>query len=213
MSEKKYINDCISLASETGSGLAIREPGGRYIFFLAAPRHKCSPNEMFFAGIGGHLKLGESWLECAQREAREELGSTVKIASSESSWYINDKEKIIPINLLDMPRPLILYEMIHPKGTQRSGKKYYIVIYKAYLAMLPTNISSYEMSGLIGLTQDQIIKALDKSSAIKDLIEQGALLICPIKNLNLKVKLYPLGTARALGLLLRQRGVNKPTKR
>lgn len=204
MNKKNYISDFIPSRAETGAGLALRDKEGKYVFFLAAPRHRCRPKEFFFAGIGGHLQNKENWIDCAEREAMEELGSRVKIKSSNITWYIDSREEIFQIKILDIPQPYIIYEMIHPEGTSRHGEKYYIVIFKSRLENIPDVISSKEMSGLIAIKKEQVVKSLSGSFRIIDFIDEGATFIRAIKNIDFGIKLFPLGTARALGLILRQ---------
>ena len=74
-----YISDFVPSGTESGVGLALRDEQGRYIFFLAGTRHSCPPDEIFYAGLGGHREAGESWVDCAYREAEEEIGTDVKI--------------------------------------------------------------------------------------------------------------------------------------
>jgi ADP-ribose pyrophosphatase YjhB (NUDIX family) len=68
-----------------GVGLVLRDGEGRYLFFVAGSRHHCLPGERFYAGIGGHREEGENWLDCARREAQEEVGTGVDILSVPST--------------------------------------------------------------------------------------------------------------------------------
>ncbi len=76
------ISDLIPEGAETGVGLALRDERGRYLFFLAGTKFDCPPGELFYAGIGGHREDGESWVECAHREAIEEIGVDVELLHS-----------------------------------------------------------------------------------------------------------------------------------
>jgi len=117
----RSISDFAPDGTEAGVGLALQDDQCRYIFFLAGTRHNCPPDEIFYAGIGGHKEAGESWLDCAYREVQEEIGTEVKILSSAETWHINRNEKIEKVILRDRPTPLALYEMIHPADTPRVG--------------------------------------------------------------------------------------------
>ena len=97
---------------ETGVGLVLQDEDKRYIFFIAGKRHHCPPGEIFYAGIGGHREHGESWMECTQREALEEVGVGVEIISSDLTWHIPSGGVGQKVEGPDLPRPYAFYEMI-----------------------------------------------------------------------------------------------------
>lgn len=73
------INAFVPAGVEAGTGLALRDDHGRYIFFLAGTRHNCPPGELFYAGIGGRREPGEDWITCVQRAAQEEIGTDTAV--------------------------------------------------------------------------------------------------------------------------------------
>jgi ADP-ribose pyrophosphatase YjhB (NUDIX family) len=81
----KTLSDFAPEGAETGGGLALQDQRGGYLFFLAGTRHHCPQGELFYAGIGGHREAGEGWLECAHREANEEVGTD---SFSEHLWQL-----------------------------------------------------------------------------------------------------------------------------
>jgi len=113
----KSIADFCPRDAEAGVGLALQDDKGRYLFFLAGKRHRCSLGELFYSGIGGHREAGEDWLVCARREALEEVGADVDILSAPITWHIPCHRPAGQVEVTDRPRPLALYEMIHPPGT------------------------------------------------------------------------------------------------
>lgn len=196
----KEIKDILPKDAETGVGLAIQYKG-RYLFFLAGSRHSCSSGEIFYAGIGGHLEEGENFLECAHREAKEEIGVDIEILSSDATYHISEN-RICKLNIKDYPRPLAIYEMVHPKGTPRAGQIYHILIYNARLIDKPTELIRDEVQGLIALTKKQVILSLERKPALHELKEEGALVVLGAESISDDTLLYPIGTAKALAHIL-----------
>jgi 8-oxo-dGTP pyrophosphatase MutT (NUDIX family) len=187
---------------ESGVGLAIQDQAGRYLFFLAGNRHNCPPGELFYAGIGGHREPGESWTACAQREALEEVGTGVKLLSSPETWYVPVQGPATAAHIHSLPRPLALYEMIHPVGTPRAGELYRLVIFQAELLGEPSEIPLDEVSGVIALKAWQVITGIHCKPTLGELLEEGAEMVSDPLIIDRLTKLYPLGTAAALAYIL-----------
>jgi 8-oxo-dGTP pyrophosphatase MutT (NUDIX family) len=189
--------------AEAGVGLALQEPDGRYLFFLAGERHQIPAGELFYAGIGGHREGEEDWLACAQREAHEEVGAGVEIISADVTWYLPHDGPAQPLDVRDRPQPLAFYEMIHPSGTPREGELYRIVVYRARLMRPPQQLQAREIRAVVGLTAEQVARGLERRPTIQQLISEGATIVAGRENLGLDLTVYPLGTARALAEILR----------
>jgi hypothetical protein len=93
--------------------------------------------------------------------------------------------------------------MIHPPDTPRAGELYRIVIFKARLRGAPRNLPPDEVQGVIALTEEQVAQGLERKPVLGELLDQGASLIAGQERIDSQVRLYPLGTARALAHLLR----------
>ena len=197
------IADFCPEGAEAGVGLALQHDGGRYLFFIAGPRHYCPPGELFYAGIGGHLEPGEDWLACAHREALEEVGTEVEIQSAPVTWYIPQGGSAQQVEMIDRPRPLALYEMIHPPGTPRAGELYRIVVYQARLCSLPRKLQKDEVLAIIALTREQVIRGPERKPTLSELLDEGARIVTSAEPIDGRICLYPLGTARALAYVLR----------
>jgi 8-oxo-dGTP pyrophosphatase MutT (NUDIX family) len=197
------IADFCPQGAESGVGLALQDDKGRYLFFLAGSRHTCPPGERFYAGIGGHREPGEDWLACAHREALEEVGTDVEILSAPETWYIPHGDPAQIVDITDSPRPLALYEMIHPPGTPRAGEVYRIVVYPARLDSLPSNLPEDEVLAVIAVTQEQVIRGPERKPTLAQLLDEGARIVARAGPLDMQCYLYPLGTASALAHVLR----------
>ena len=198
------IDDLIPQGAETGVGLALQDERGRYLFFLAGTKFACPPGELFYAGIGGHREEGESWVECAHREAIEELGADIELLHSPSTLRISPDGNAESIAVSDQPRPIALYEMVHPEGSPRAGGIYYIVIYAATLPKPPGHLPIDEVRGIIALTIEQVVQVPRRKPSIAQLISEGAEIVSLAEPVDLSVRVYPIGTAAALATALRQ---------
>ncbi|SHH70772.1 hypothetical protein SAMN02745135_01768 [Caloranaerobacter azorensis DSM 13643] len=92
--------------------------------------------------------------------------------------------------------------MIHPKGTPREGQIYYILIYNAKLKNEPTKLKRDEVQGLIALTEKQVILSLERKPTLRELKEEGAIIVLGTESINDDTILYPIGTAKALAYIL-----------
>jgi 8-oxo-dGTP pyrophosphatase MutT (NUDIX family) len=196
------LSDFCPQGAEAGVGLALQDDKGRYLFFLAGRGLTCPPGEIFYAGIGGHLEPGEDWLACAHREAVEEVGTDVEILPASETWYIPHDGAARRVEVADRPRPLALYEMIHPPGTPRAGEVYRIVVYQARLCSLPTDLLEDEVSAVVALSREQVIRGPERKLTLAELLDEGAQIVAYTEPVNSQLQLYPLGTARALAHVL-----------
>ena len=143
---------------------------------------------------------------CAHREAMEEVGTDIDILPAPVTWHVPQQGPIRQVEVCDRPRPFALYEMIHPPDTPRAGELYRIVIFKARLSSEPRDLSPDEVRGVIALTEEQVAQGLERKPVLAELLDEGALLIAGEEGFDCQVRLYPLGTAKALAHLLRQVG-------
>ncbi|MEK5475628.1 NUDIX domain-containing protein [Paenibacillus sp. FSL R5-0407] len=192
--------DYISANAEVGVGLELRLRTGQYVFFLPGIRHMRDEaiNEVFYAGIGGHLEPGEDLLECGKREAQEEIGLSIEYEGSKSTVYIDSNKNIRTIEVDDSIKPLAIFEMIHPDGSPKPGGIYHIVVFKALIDIEPHRFQIEEVSGLILLNKEQMLNG-NRRATIQQLLDEGAKVIG--SNISMETVIYPIGTAEALTLI------------
>ncbi|MEF3312829.1 NUDIX domain-containing protein [Paenibacillus sp. GYB004] len=192
--------------AEIGTGLALRDRSGRLLFFVAGSRHRMEEGERFFAGIGGHLEPGESLTECAEREAREEIGAEVELRHAERTFRVSSAGVVSEIAVSDRPAPYVWYEMIHPPGSPREGRRYQIVIYRAILAGPLSELKEDEVCGVIAMTDQQVAEASGRKPTLRELIGEGAGLVAALPGLEPETRLFPIGTAAALSFIFQAVG-------
>jgi 8-oxo-dGTP pyrophosphatase MutT (NUDIX family) len=192
--------------AEIGTGLALRDRSGRLLFFVAGSRHRMEGGERFFAGIGGHLEPGESLTECAEREAREEIGAEVELRHAERTFRVSSAGVVSEIAVSDRPAPYVWYEMIHPPGSPREGRRYQIVIYRAILAGPLSELKEDEVCGVIAMTDQQVAEASGRKPTLRELIGEGAGLVAALPGLEPETRLFPIGTAAALSFIFQAVG-------
>ena len=198
------IDDLVPEGAESGVGLALQDSLGRYLFFLAGTKFTCPPGELFYAGIGGHREEGETWIECAHREAIEEIGVDVDLLPSDDTWLVSSDGEAERIVVSDEPRPMALYRMIHPESAPRAGETYYIVIYRAALLEPPSEMPIEEVRGIIALTWEQVIQGPNRKPSITQLVSEGAEVLSLAEPIDMNTHIYPVGTAAALAAVLRE---------
>ena len=196
------INDIVPDGAEAGVGLALQDDCGRYLFLLAGTRFHCPPGELFYAGIGGHREQGESWPACAHREANEEIGADVTLRSAAQTWHLPRRSPPARLTLHDCPRPLAVYEMVHPPGTPRAGGVYHLAIYLARLQGQPRALAPEDVQGVIALMAAQVVRGEQRRPTLATLLAEGATIVAGGESVGRQVRLYPIGTAKALALVL-----------
>ena len=200
------LNNLIPASAERGAGLILRYRE-RYLFFLAGSRYR-DETSTFYAGIGGHLEAGETWLDCLQREAIEEIGATVTVIDSNRFYHVSAEDQVRRLG--ERPgeehlRPLAFLEIPIPADVpwNQTGHThlYCVLVYRAALETrrLP---APADVDGLLLLPAELVAESLDESLTLGDLLARGAELVekTPMPR---QLRVYPFGTARAMALLMR----------
>ncbi|HAL61255.1 MAG TPA: hypothetical protein DCP08_02485 [Chloroflexi bacterium] len=195
------LGDLIPARETTGSSLILQEKGN-YLFALE--RGARGASTVYCYGLGGHKREGETWIECAEREAQEELGTRIELLSSKVTYYMNRHGELEKIGVDEEVIPLLLFEMVFPAeaswNPRNEGWIYYIVAYRARLCQAPAPL---DIEGLISLSEAQIRQTAEGEVTLGNLLDDGARL-WEKEPIAREAKLTPVGTAWALSRLLAQ---------
>ncbi len=193
------LGDLISAQETTGSSLIVQEKGN-YLFALE--RDARGASTVYCYGLGGHKREGEIWIECAEREAQEELENHIELLSSKATYYMNRHGELEEIGVDEEVIPLLLFEMPFPAEASWNPRNeewiYYIVAYRARLCQVPTPL---DIEGLKSLSEAQIRQTAEGEATLGRLLDDGARL-WEREPIPREAKLIPVGTAWALSRLL-----------
>ncbi len=197
------ISDFAPDGTGCGVGLALDDGEGRFILCVAGSRYRCPPGQRYFMGIGGHREAGETWLDCARREAEEEVGADVELRDAERTWHLTPDGSCESVALADRPRPLALYEMEPPPGAP-DASNYRLIIFRSSLIAPPDGLQlgQAEVAGLLALTPELLVRCLETPQPLGSLLDSGATLLAESFAVDRSTAMVPLGTARALAILV-----------
>jgi len=195
------LGDLVPAQETTGSSLIVQVKGN-YLFALE--RDARGASTVYCYGLGGHKREGEAWIECAEREAQEELGTRIELLSSKATYYMNRHGELEEIGVNEEVIPLLLFEMPFPAEAPWNPRSeewiYYIVAYRARLCQAPTPL---DIEGLISLSEAQIRKTAEGGVTLGNLLDEGARL-WEREPMPREAKLMSVGTTWALSRLLAQ---------
>jgi hypothetical protein len=97
-------------AGDATAVAALVQRSGKWIFVIPKRFLELEGDELPFHSIGGKRQSGETWVEALQREAMEEVGSTLDIRSCAQTRDITSSAEFEPLQLFDEPQPYCVYK-------------------------------------------------------------------------------------------------------
>jgi 8-oxo-dGTP pyrophosphatase MutT (NUDIX family) len=89
---------------------ALVERAGVWVFVVPKRFMDIAGEELPFHSIGGKRNANEGWVEALQREATEEIGTSLEVKSSSFTRDITTSAEFEPLTLSNMPRPYCVYK-------------------------------------------------------------------------------------------------------
>lgn len=162
------IEDFMIDTARLGNGLIIKY-NDKYVFAVGKEKFwKKEGNSLIitYTAAGGNVEDGETILESAYREGKEELGADILILSSEKTLVYDFRTKQKKIVMLDEEvRPCIIYNT-----TLNGNDDLSVCVYLAEVKDKP--MPSMEVPALLLLNKEQVLEK--KVHQLKELLEQGA---------------------------------------
>lgn len=180
--------------AQTGASVLFRVDG-QLVFGIAGTREPGHPDGRFYAGIGGRRVLGETFADCARREAVEEMGVEPELRSAAATWLLRAGARPEPIAVVEEPAPLAIYVMPRLPST----RQYATAVYDADVHGAPRVLGGDELSALIALTDRQVLAG--RRATIATLLDEGATLLDRTPALTLETRVFPVGAAVAASML------------
>lgn len=191
-----------------GVGLALEDGSGRFLFCVAGFRYRCPPGQRYFMGIGGHREQGESWVDCARREAREEIGAELAVMDAGRTLLVTAGGLVEEVRLRDdAPRPAALYEMPPIEGAPEAPRPYRLVILRASLAtpVEELQLREEEVAAVLAVTKSRLARHLEGPRSLGRLLAEGeAELLAERVPIDRETALVPIGTAWALSTIAKR---------
>lgn len=207
---EQFLNDP---HADMGTGLMVTRGFG-YCFTLKQP-HRWGKTEdgspiLPFGGIGGKLEPGESPDASLHREAVEEVGSDVDIASNCNEVILMDANAIevitLSTDLPDQPLPRIIFRS--PQA--EAGRKPFtnVLIYAGRFSS--SGIRPIDDPALIELETELLLRLAEQPMSVKEFQQAGGRITTRIE-LPENGFLKPIGTSIAIARCIKQGVINSTT--
>lgn len=194
----------------TGASALIHDDSGRLYLEVVKPKHWRRRDDgvtvVGIGGIGGSLEGGETAIECLHREAREEIGVSIEIESSETTYLVYERslKEALVLKRRGSPLPLLftISQNLYRQDELPGAEVLAIATYSARLLGRPRlcdlfgllSVPSEGLEALLGSTEVPLVQARRipglRLSTQSDLPEDTVL--------------EPVWTARSLQILLRR---------
>ena len=136
----------------------------------------------YFVGIGGHLEVGESWIEAVRREAQEEASLAIDLLSPAETWLLREGETSQDITdaltWTDEPRPLFVWSATFRFGSPPNEQTRHFCN-AVFEAVIPDDVQprpAAEMPAILALDAAQLRQTATCPISLGTLLDGGALI-------------------------------------
>ncbi|MEO0536027.1 MAG: hypothetical protein AAF215_19400 [Cyanobacteria bacterium P01_A01_bin.123] len=197
------LSDLIGPRAPAGAALFLNWEG--FHVFSVPKRELISPSlQVRLFGIGGkRMTPQESFVDCALREGREEIGAVIShIESAERTYLIRSDGGIEAIDLIDQSvRPQLIWEKHrHSRhgSMAHSNQIYYLVAFRGHLLARPRPLN--EIAAIVYLNNNHLaLIKQHRQIVLQDLLLAGAKVDCQAGlSLSPSTRFIPHGTVHFL---------------
>lgn len=197
---------------DIGTGL-IAYDNNQLVFTIKQPSRWQKNSEgaylVAFGGIGGKLEIGETWIDCLQREAMEEVGSQVRILKPEQlPFYVDPDGNTTELEVDEAHEytlPLFIFE--NRRSEDGRPPSTFVVVYEGRFQNTNT-LYPLNDPAILWVTSEVLSRMSMGQLSIHPAeltSEQG----CITSKIQLPENgvLQPVGTAAVWGKILARRGI------
>ncbi|OGO04062.1 MAG: hypothetical protein A2Y73_08640 [Chloroflexi bacterium RBG_13_56_8] len=153
--------------------------------------------------IGGSIEPGEKALACLYREAEEEIGAPIEIASAERTHFVYEERVMDSLVLETKEYPLPVLFTISENLYRRSQLASPILAIVTFLARLQGPPKRGDLHGLLAIPRDQLASVFgNKRISLARLLSLPGVRVSTQEPLPEDLVLSPIWTARSFQLLL-----------
>ena len=181
---------------------------GRFFFEITKPKHWRHRQDgrvlAGIGGIGGSVEDGETLLGCLQREAREEVGTTVRVRSAPATYLLYEEQLAASLSISSGKAPVPLLLTISRNLYRRKRyADYGILAIVTYMAELSRAPSLGDLFGLLDVPAAALPAVFCRAEiTIEQLQAMPGVRVVTQHECSPKISLAPVWTGRSVQILV-----------